>query len=283
MIPVIIFGLYSCSAYFSEAVIPHYVVIKDLSVTTNYGTQGSPVSDIKECWVYADGKLLGAFDRNKLIPIISDMDEIELTLVAGIRANGNNSTVVQYFLMEPKVLNIANTPNKTDSIDVAFSYNNSSSFLFFEGFEGTNIFTKDIDGNDLTKIITTTSDSNTGSACGKITLNSEADEIEVTSSLDFYQISNAGNQIFLELSYKGNNDFIIGLTGKDNSTGKEYSTDVIYIKSKDNWNRMYIDLTSSVQVSDLDAYKVFLYAKFNGKEINTEILLDDIKFLYLKS
>lgn len=94
---------------------------------------------------------------------------------------------------------------------------------------------------------------------------------------------NFGNQIFLELSYKGNNDFIVGLTGKDDTTNKEYSTDVIYIKGKEYWNKMYIDLTSAIQVSDLDAYKIFFYAEYNGLETNTEILLDDIKFVYLKS
>lgn len=271
----------SCADYFGKAQIPHYILISDMSIKTNYPTQGSAVSDIKECWVYADGELLGAFDKNKLIPIVSDNDIVDIIIVAGIRANGSNSDIVEYFLLQPITKSIENTEGEVDTINAQFSYNENAKFLFFEGFEGTNIFTEDIDENTNTKVTTTTSQHNSGSACGRIVLDSENDEIEVTSSLDFYHLPSDGNQTFLEISYKCNNEFFVGVLGQDESSGSEYNTDVIYVVNSDEWNRMYINLTSTIYDSGLGLYKIYFYAKYNGLDTTTEIYLDDIKFLYL--
>jgi hypothetical protein len=113
-------------------------------------------------------------------------------------------------------------------------------------------------------------------------MNKEHALIEVTSANSFYAIPSSGYSCFLELDYKCNIDFIVGLIGQDKTTGKEYQNDIMYINSKETWNKIYIDLTKAIQDSGLGLYKIFFSCEHEDKNSISEVYIDNVKLLYLK-
>lgn len=272
----------SCNIGFDNAKIPHYLYFKTIDIKTKLQSEGAPSHKITELWIYADGQLLGAFDKEKLVPIISNNEIVEINIFAGIRANGSKQDIQLYYLLKNISFNINYTEGKIDTLDAVFSYSENANFVFFEDFENGNIFTEDLDGDKNTGIAVSNTDAHTGLNCGRIVLNKEHPSLSVTSSSDFFQLPVTGNYTFFELDYKCNADFIIGLTGKEHDTGKEYSSDIILLTKKENWNKLYLDLTGIIQNSGLGLYKVYFKSQHDDSTEKTEISVDNIKLLYLK-
>lgn len=275
------FSFNSCNLDFSHSKQPHYVYLDTIGLKTNLLLQGYPTHKITECWLYADGSPVGAFNSHKLIPILSDYKTINLTLYAGIRSNGSKNSVEQYYLMSPINITVNNYPGKIDTLNAFFEYDPEVNFSMLEDFENGNIFNEDLDDDPITKMTRTSENYNTGSHSGLITLNAAHKNCFVSSSLDYYKLPIDGRQIFLELNYKNDNDFIIGIKGKNISTGQSFNQDFILLKPKSVWTKIYLNLTSDILNSGLGYYKIYFNAAYNGSNTETKIFIDDVKLLYL--
>ncbi len=276
---IIFFG--SCAKDLFQAENPKYIYFKDIQLKPK-NSEGANTHKITELWVYADGQLLGAFDKNKLIPVISQNDEIKLNIFAGIRANGVKQSPQLYFMLDDINTSIANNKGTIDTLNALFTYSENAKFAFIEDFEGGNIFNKDLDNDSTSSIIRSKNQPISGLYSGLMTLNKEHPYIQVTSGNNFYAIPASGYSTFLELDYKCNIDFIVGLIGQDKITGKEYQNDVMYINSKETWNKIYIDLTQAIQDSGLGLYKIFFSCEHEEKNSISEVNIDNVKLLYLK-
>jgi hypothetical protein len=280
---IIIVGVFtSCSIGFDKAETPFYIYFDNVELKTKLQTEGAPSHKISELWVYADGKFLGAFSKGNPIPIISDNDNIEVNVIAGIRANGSKNDFQQYFPLQSIKYILKHIPGAIDTLDAVFSFADNTQFVFIEDFENGNIFTFDIDTNPATSITISKTDPFSGQNCGYISLDKTNSIIEVTSSTEFFQLPTSGKTVFLEVDYKCNTPFVIGLTGKDIKTDKEYSSDIILLTEKENWNKLYLNLTSTIQQSGLGLYKINFRAEHADEKEKSEISLDNIKMLYLK-
>ena len=276
------FMFFSCNIGFDRAETPHYLYFKNIDLSTKLHSEGAPSHDITELWIYANGDFLGAFNKQKPIPVISNSENIELNIFAGIRANGSKQDIQLYYLLQDISFVLKYSEGKIDTLDAVFNYSDNANFVFIEDFENGNIFTNDLDGDPNTAVSVSKTDPHSGVNCGKIIMDSENSTFKVTSSADFFQIPQYGNVTFLELDYKCNSDMIIGLTGKDLNSGQEYSNDIIYLTEQENWNKLYLNLTSTIQNSGLGLYKIYFKSEHDTKNDKTEISLDNIKLLYLK-
>ncbi|MGE5356483.1 MAG: hypothetical protein ACM3PT_09645 [Deltaproteobacteria bacterium] len=280
LIPLMILPI-SCGIDFQKAQSPHYLYIKNIDLTTKPQSEGAPSHKISDLWIYADGKLAGTFSKNRLIPIIHENENVKISIVAGIRTNGNKQDFQQYFLLNSIDFDIIFSEGKIDTLDALFSYSKNSRFVFIEDFENGNIFTVDIDKNPSTSVSISKNDVHSGLNCGKIILDKTNNTIEVTSSAEFFQLPLSGNSVYLELDYKCSTNFVIGLTGKENSNGKEYNSDVILLTKKENWNKLYLNLTDIIRKSGLGLYKIYFRAEHDNTNEKSEISLDNIKLIYL--
>lgn len=272
-------SLLSCND--STSKLPAYLFIDNVEIETNIFSQGAPTHNISDIWVYSNGNPIGVFNTGELIPILSDdYSNTEISLFAGIRENGIKQSIQIYFLYSEIDINQELIPGSIDTIQPVFKYVDHAKFVFIENFENSNIFNKDLDGNSQTSI--TISDNNplTGNYSGEIILTKDNPNIDVTSSAYFNNLPNNGELVYVELDYKCNTEFRFGLIGKDNSTGQEYPYSIIYIKQKEDWNKIYINLTKIIQDSDLDAYKCFFSAIHNEEIDTSKIYLDNVKLLY---
>jgi len=273
-----ILTLYSCNE--TEAVIPAYIYINNVSLETNNSTQGAPTQNITDIWVYVDGLSTGVFNKQQLIPIISDdYSTTEILLVPGIRDNGIKQDIQNYFLYKEIKLTNNLKPGEIDTISAVFQYVDHADFVFIEDFENGNIFNKDIDGDSYTSINISENNPRSGEKCGIIQLNTEHNHIETTTKFFYYNLPKSGNLVYLEMDYKGDNEFVVGISGKD-ITGNEYKSDFILLKPQESWNKIYLNLTKEIQDSGLESYRIFFKAQHNDTNETTTIFLDNIKLLY---
>ena len=275
---ILLLAIASCKD--DEAELPAYLFVKDFQMKT-LPAQGAPTHNIKDIWVYTSNDFLGVFDKQQLIPVIlGDNKDTEVKLFAGIRENGIRQAVSQYFLYkEITIPNDRLIPGKIDSFVAIFQYVDHVEFVFIEDFENGNIFNQDIDGNPGTNIKITTESPAFGTQCGVINLNPENDYIEVTTKQDYRNLPDKGNLVYLEMDYRCNNEFLVGISGKD-ITGEEYKSDFIILKEHEEWNKIYLNFTEKILNSGLESYRIYFKARYNEKNDTTSIYLDNIKLLY---
>lgn len=272
-----VFLLSSCSGY--EAAPASYIVVKDISLETNLFYQGHPTHDIEQFSVYVDDNPIGVFSVGKLIPIISNGNAAaNLKFYPLVKMNGGKSNLQEYFLLQEFEKEYTFSSGTIDTIDLLYKYKESVNFAFFEGFENNNIFTEDLDDDSNTFVSVSDVEPISGNHCGVVNLDTAASYIEFTSYL-YYELPVDGKKTILELDYRGNIGFVMGIMGRDIS-GQEASIDFIYIKETEDWNKIYIDITEQLKLSELDLYRIVFKARHRETLENSFIFFDNIKLLY---
>ncbi len=263
----------------TEAVIPAYIFIDTVGLSTDEYIQGAESQSITELWVYVDENPIGVFNKKELIPIIpDDYSKPNIKIYAGIRSNGAKDNIEIYFLYKNIEFNEALTPGAIDTIAAIFKYDNFSKFVFIEGFEKGNIFNKVKTGN--TKIQITEENAVYGKKCGLISLDAEHKSIEVTTKKDYFDLPTQGNKVFFEIDYMCNTEFVIGISGKDQFSN-EYSQDLIIMKKKDNWNKLYLDLSYSIKKAELTSYRIYIKVIHPEDLDKSKVYIDNLKLVYL--
>ncbi len=264
-----------------EAEIPAYIYIDSVGLSTDINIQGESSHDITDLWVYVDEKPIGVFNKYELIPILAeDYSNIKIEIFAGIRSNGQTNNIEIYFLYNSVDLTKSIKQGEIDTINAIFKYDDYAKFVFAEGFENGNIFNKDIDGNLNTQIKVTGENAIYGKKCGLIALDTENNYINVTTKEDFYDLPSEGNKIFFEADYTCDTEFVIGISGKD-KLQNEYKEDIIILKKKDTWNKLYLDLTYPIKRAELESYRVYLKVTNPTKMDKSKVFLDNLKLVYL--
>jgi len=281
LLPFLFFLNYSCNID-NKADLPAYLYIDSVGIKINKSIEGAPTHKITDLWVFSDGKAVGVFNSNQLIPILADnFSQPKIQIFAGIRANGSRSEIETYYLLDELLIEKELIHGKIDTISAFFEYDKNAKFIFTEGFENGNIFANDLDGNKKTKIINTTSNAISGNFCGRIDLNEENNIIDVTSLQEYYDLpKDDGNKVYLEIDYKNNVEFYIGIIGNE-INGTSHKVDIIYLNKKESWNKLYLNLTTTILNSSLNSYRVYFRAKHNSENETSTIQFDNIKLLYL--
>jgi hypothetical protein len=88
-----------------------------------------------------------------------------------------------------------------------------------------------------------------------------------------------GIPIYLELNYKTSHSFIVGLY----ASNKSEQIPVYTITEKEDWNKIYLDLTDYVNYnSDASDFNIFIGISKSNDEGAVKMYIDNIKLLYYK-
>lgn len=274
----------SCEIINPSEEIPSYLHISGFDVQTAIG-QGTASYKISDVWVYVDDQLIGAYELPATVPVLAKGSQ-KIHLRPGIQLNGISATRAIYPMynsivltanLEPgKILNIDSISDRilTYHPDVLFPWNARGQEDFEDG--GISI---DSTGNSQTRIIRSSDVVFEGNYSGKIELNSTVTTFEGKSTNAFV-LPLQGNYTFIELNYKCNNSFHIGyyVNTKD---GFSILRKMIEIFPKENWNKIYINLTPYVSIeTNPEDFNIWIGATKNPGVENPEIYLDNIKLLH---
>lgn len=258
---------------------PAYVHISEINLSTT-ADQGSNSNKILDAWLFAESQLIGVFELPLTAPILVD-GATEIEVFAGVAENGISSVreVYPYYARFRVTKDLA--AGRVDTITPTVNYDNQTVFKFVESFESSNIFGDDIDGSSETRVELWQSGAFEGNRSGRIQLDANNPLFEAGSS-NFYElpINDVSNPIYLELNYKNEIPFEIGIASIVNGQ----RTNTIYpvgVNARDDWNKVYIDLTDTAIQLDAEFYQITLRAFLPTGESSAEIFIDNVKLLHL--
>jgi len=271
----------SCQKNNLQPGIPAFIKVESLGLTTDYSIQGTNSQKITDVWVYVDDQSIGAFEMPAIIPILKEGTGI-LRLQPGIKLNGIASTRIPNPFYKPIIINDFNfIPDSVINAGGNSTYWENVTFVWMEDFEGVAI-SIDTTTKSTTKMLFTPSASDLtfeGAHSGMIVLDEDHNLYE-GASYEAYELPKNGTPVAIEMNYKNNSVFTIGIFAQ---TASQIIQDpVIYLNPKDDWNKIYINLTNKLwQASDdiLD-FKIFFGAVLQGDETEALILIDNIKLIY---
>ncbi len=261
-----------------------FLVVNHASLKTilTSPNQGANTHNITDMWYYVNGEFKGVFPIGGVMPIVSN-GNAEITLFAGIKNNGISSTRMPYPVYVSKTYNMEIEAGKTYTLSPEFEYNSSAYFYYADNFDlnpGQGSFfsfqgelppsnTKDF---DVSKSY--------GGTGGSIFMTmTDAKPTSQLIQANSYYLPNAGAVIYVELDYKCNQQFNVGVIGFTGAGGSE-KRNILTVTPSDEWHHIYIQLTNTISTSPYyPGYNVFIEAT---KDTDTpEIYIDNVKLIYL--
>ncbi len=269
----------SCNELTEVEPTPAYIHVDEINLSTT-PEQGSNSHKILDAWLFAESQLIGVFELPFTAPVLVD-GTTEVEIFAGVADNGISSfrEVYPYYARFRVTKELA--AGRVDTITPTVNYDNRTEFKFIETFESSNIFGDDIDGSSETRIELWQAEAFEGNRSGRIQLDGNASFFEAGTS-NFYElpIDEISNPIYLELNYKNDVAFEIGIAGIINGQ-RENTIYVVGVNPREEWNKIYIDLTDSAIQLDADFYQITLRALLPSGESAADIFIDNVKLLHL--
>lgn len=285
----LLLALFLISCHKDSGVVPSYIYIKDIQVQTTSG-QGTNSDDIVDAWVYVDDNAVGCFSLPARIPIIGDGPH-KITIYGGIKADGISSHRRRYPFYQPYILNSYTLHSgMVDTLQGAYQpivtyYPNTEMNFWIEDFTDPFIpFLQDPLSDTSMARTTTPGEYFEGGASGVMTLSANQIYFKAATSENF-DLPIGGVPVYLELNYKANNTFSVGLTSVMSGNVVNQDNTIIRPSYDDNgnlvWKKMYCEMTELVS-SNLNALYYEIYFKMTKDEGVTEplVLIDNVKLVY---
>jgi hypothetical protein len=261
-----------------EEPIPSYIHISQINLTTNYSTEGSSKEPkILDAWVYIDGNTVGAFEMPFTVPVLF-YGTHTLRIFPGIKENGIAETRIAYpfYALYQQTVNL--TAQTITTISPTTTYLSSTNFIWLEDFEGSSPSICDTTNSDtVMKIIT--SDVFEGVGSGGVFL--ESGKTKYTGiSCNKFVLSKNGSPIFLELHYKTNTEFQVGIIGYDSNNLVNVQTTALTLRPIDVWNKVYVNLTDEVTSATNSVKFAIFFSMLKNPDLSTSYFyLDNVKLL----
>jgi hypothetical protein len=278
-------SLSSCDFINPQEDVPGFLLVSPFQLTTT-PAQGSNSAKITEVWVSVDGEFLGAFALPARVPILGSGLR-QVSLQTGIKDNGISTTPDIYPFYTITNTDIDIQPNQTSSLQPTVTYLPETRFAFIENFEGPqHIFTERRFGGPDQAMQKSTQNPFEGNASGLITLDSANTIAEIATGPVFRNLNERSPFVYLEMDYKSDVPVLVGLVGFGPNTPPTGRT--LYeagFLPKENWNKIYFNLSQSIFASGLSDFQVVVQAAIpvqNGTPTrnSARVWLDNVKLLH---
>lgn len=257
--------------------VPAYLRIDSIRLTTDYSTQGTAIHNITDAWVYIDGELIGTFQLPATFPVLKQGTHT-LMVFPGVKKDGIAATRISYpFYQEiNKTINLV--PDQPLPVGtLSTTYATKAKFIWKEDFDNIAI-TLDTTKATTEKIKQTPSDSPLtleGLHSGIVELDTVGATFEGVSHSTF-TIPNSA--VFLEMNFNINTTLIVGVYVTTFGLINEVPI-MTLLPTNDKWKKIYIDLTTTLNAyTGATKFRVYYYLK-NTTGDHYRILLDNIKVL----
>jgi hypothetical protein len=278
--------LSACNLYNPAEPVPSYIRIEKIDLTTT-AEQGSNSSKITDAWIYIDEQLVGCFELPVTVPVLYDGSH-KLSVSAGIKINGISATRGPYPFYDRYVTTVELTRGNILTVNPVVKYvstlNWDPSKIWQENFESTGIaIDTSPSGTDTSLIhykISGGSDPLVfeGLGSGIAYLDASKTLFECISSTSFI-LPRGDAPVFLELNYRCNNQFVVGIFAHSSaSTGKHK---VLNINPSETWNKIYIYITPEISNSGSATDFTVFIGMFNSTGASSAYLnIDNIKLIH---
>lgn len=263
-----------------EESIPAYIRIDNITFSTVYSNQGSSSHKIVDAWVYIDDQLVGAFELPCTFPVLFREGDHQIKILPGIKENGISETRIPYPFYEMYTQIVSLVPGQVTKINPVTVYSKSAIFTWMEDFEGATPSICDSVNSDTTlqKIIAP-ADVFELTGSGGVFLGSAGTKY-LGTSCNRYILPHGGAAVFLELNYKCNADFNVGIIGYNTNNTIDVQTISLTLRATNGWNKTYINLTKDIAgTANSTKFAIFFSMVKNDATAISYIYLDNIKLI----
>ena len=263
--------LFSCDKNENIQEIPSYLSVSEINLVTN-SNQGSNTHKITDIWLYVNDQFVGAYELPTTVPLLHK-DTNNIKIFAGIKDNGISSTRVRYHFYKSFEKNVFLVEDSIVNIQPSFRYTDNA-IIEYENFEGvgTNI---DTTLNSEVDFEIKTENGNKF-AYAKI----DGNYLKFEASTDnFINLPQQGSPVYLELDYQSNHTALIG--AYINNPNSVINKDLVWISPKEDWNKIYINMTKTVsEALGNNSIKFYLNVFRNDTTADAWIKFDNLKIIY---
>lgn len=266
---ILVISIFSCTK--ENDSVPAYVEINNVNLLTdpNFGESTENISDI---WFYVDDILQGVYEIPVQFPILEQGTK-NIRIRAGVKANGISSTRIQYPFYSSYIDTIELNEDESINISPEFTYNNAYQAII-EDFESSGTIIDSTLNSEIDFSIITEDQLNYY-AYAKI----DTPNINFEVSTQDLILPQQGAPVYLEIDYKCSTEFLVGVYV--NYSQNVEKKDLIWVTSKEDWNKIYINLTQTISESiGAVSFKVFVNMRRMGDSNSEEISFDNVKILY---
>ena len=263
---------------------PCYLHIEPFNITTSYAAQGSTSSKVTDVWVYVNNQNLGAYQLPCNIPVILNNPILnngksQIILSAGIMKDGITTMHMQYPFYSSWFDTLTLQEGKTYEMTPKAHYVDSLNFYLKEDFELGSAFNKLL--GDTTLVRENKVSNSYEGFYGKLSLDAAHDTVEIISTSSWSLPENT-SPVFIEMNYKCDYEFTVGLLSTTSSTATKYWHETFIAKS--GWNKVYIDITDAVNELKGTSYQIIIKAGNTYGHITspTNFYFDNIKLISRK-
>lgn len=272
----------SCKKYKSSPD-AFFIRSSDIKVAPTAG-QGSASHRISDLFLYVNGQFQGAYKSGNTMPIVARNQTASIDIYAGIKNNGIKDASITWVFYDKIHFDTLLETGKTIDRTFTFKYAPGVVFAWLENFDGNGIsLVKALNYADTAFMVNkmaSPGDSFEGKT-RELGLTGVPSSLAGTgiyvSSLP-YALPPGNSNVYLELNYKCNTEFEVGVTG-DDVNFKAAMT----VNAKSDWNKIYIQLADAVNLAPTaDKHKVYfkIVKQPNGLD-EPRVWLDNIKLVYL--
>ena len=239
--------------------------------------QGSASHKITDLWLYVNGMFQGAYPTDAVLPIVNNNKSADIVIFAGISNNGISTTRINWQFYQSLEFDTIAPTGTTISMPLTFRYNSATTFTWTEDFEGTTGFNlRKSDFSDTTFALAAPGESFEGRSL-ELGLEAPGSLAQIETAGSGFVLPASTSNVYLELNYKCNHEFSVGLIGDDGLLRP-----VLYINPHQEWNKIYIQLAGAVNSPQTSSrYRVYFRMARGESENNLKLFLDNIKLVYL--
>lgn len=251
--------------------IPAYIQIDSVNLVTNYNLHGSASHKITDVQVSTDVELLGIFPLPANIPVLrSGVNEIKVD--AFVIENGISATRELYPFYDRYSESGELIPGEVIKIQPTITYLDAVQFAFIEDFNSSNSFVDDLDGDTGTRL-------EVSSGLGIIRLEDAGSRAHVGTGT-FYTLPINSSPIFLEMDYKCNSIFTVGIRGINPSGSPVGDLNKLTLNVQETWNKVYVSFDEEVSALGAAQYQIYFDVSKSPDVQFTEVFLDNLKLVY---
>ena len=280
VLAIFLLALSSCELINPDEGIPSYIQIDTITLSTDYAAEGSASHKITDAWVYVDDELVGAYELPATIPVLNSGSH-KITINAGIKMNGIAATRIPYPFYESYEVTTDLFPDSAISLEPNVNYYSSTTFAWKEDFESPG-YTLEITSisDTILNRVSGTADVFEGNSSGLFSMLNPPHILFECKTINEYALPKGGTPVFLELNYKCNNTFRIGIFANEAGLSTQVPQTILINKSE-NWNKIYVNLTNEVSLF-VNAINYNIYFGVIPDEGNPEpiVYVDNIKLIY---
>lgn len=264
-----------CKKTDTQIDIPYYLQIDRCDFSIDSITQGSMHQKITDVYVLADGKTYGYYPIPCKVPLLGNSPKSVL-LRPVIKVNGVATVRSDYAMMKGIDTVLTMEKGKPLAVVPKFRYYPSVTFKWLENFEGPSISMKKNATTDSTTITIDTVEKFFGKKCLAIRPASNGIP-SIAQSINSFQLPQGGGKnIYLEISYRCNQAFEVGILSSSLIDSRSVGGGL----PSESWNKLYLNLTEQANTPPLySSYYIYIGATKNPAVGDPYILIDNIKLI----